>query len=758
MADGTVNGTYDNTRTVYEGGIAMFKELLFLMTGMVLSVNSVARAQELILISNTQTWSTFDQGGFGPGDTLQILTGGNLIVTERSSLADDRHLIVEEGGTITMNARLDMNSRGQITMNGGEFHNTVDFKFPDSSGNQDVHIWLYGGLMVCAQIESIMDRGSILHVGGGVLRVGNTLAGGRYDPENTDEWAIVPIPPYDEIMIMDIGGGWKEISATSPWAVMECWPANGATDVVRNVVLGWTPAEFASAHNVYLGTVFDDVNNADITDPLGVLVAQGLETNTFVPDDLLEYGQTYYWRVDEVDDANPARPWKGMVWSFTVESLSYPISAERITVTASSYQQDQSPDKTIDGSGLLDDLHSTVLTDMWLSEPGESGSAWIRYEFDKVYQMHEMFVWNYNGESFLLALGLKDVSLEHSIDGMTWTPVENVTQFAQASGLNDYAHNTTVVLGDIPVKYVKITANSNWGGGGFFNQYGLSEVRFMHIPVFAREPDPEDGASGVDIDVILGWRAGREAAEHNLYISTDQQAVRDGTAPVVTASQTGYGPLSLDLGSTYYWRVDEVNHTKTAPIWEGDTWSFTTSEYLVVDDFESYNDITAGQEGSNLVYATWVDGYENPSMNGSTMGYTTGSSMETTTVHGGRQSVPVLYDNSVASMSEVTVNPAALAIGSDWTKGGAGVLSLWFYGDPNNAVTEQMYVKLNDMKKFYDGDAGNIATPSWTRWDIELASFGTNLSNVTTMTIGFERTGVTGGSGMVFIDDIRLYP
>ena len=45
-------------------------------------------------------------------------------------------------------------------------------------------------------------------------------------------------------------------------------------------------------------------------------------------------------------------------------------------------------------------------------------------------------------------------------------------------------------------------------------------------------------------------------------------------------------PASLLYGTTYYWRVDEVN-TVTYP---GDVWSFTTQEFAAVDDFESYND------------------------------------------------------------------------------------------------------------------------------------------------------------------------
>ncbi|GAI91309.1 unnamed protein product, partial [marine sediment metagenome] len=42
----------------------------------------------------------------------------------------------------------------------------------------------------------------------------------------------------------------------------------------------------------------------------------------------------------------------------------------------------------------------------------------------------------------------------------------------------------------------------------------------------------------------------------------------------------GYGPLSLELGKTYYWKVNEVNMVEEPNTWEGEIWSFSTPEYL----------------------------------------------------------------------------------------------------------------------------------------------------------------------------------
>ncbi len=126
-------------------------------------------------------------------------------------------------------------------------------------------------------------------------------------------------------------------------------------------------------------------------------------------------------------------------------------------------------------------------------------------------------------------------------------------------------------------------------------------------------------------------------------------------------------------------------------------------------------------------------------------------------MHDGDQSVPFSYDNSVATYSEATANIANLAIGGNWTLHGIKSLSLWFYGDPNN-TPEQMYVKLNDVKVLYNGDADNVTKSLWRPWDIDLADFaGLDLSNVIEFSIGFERIGLSGGSGTVIFDNFRLY-
>ncbi len=527
-------------------------------------------------------------------------------------------------------------------------------------------------------------------------------------------------------------------------------PADGATDVARDLALSWTPGMHADKHDVYFGINSSDVNDADRANPLDVLVSRDQDANSYGLVELLQFDQTYYWRIDEVNAPPDFTLYKGEVWQFTAELFAPPVPSVNITATASSSNSAaEEPENTVNGSGLdADDLHSVETVDMWITALSDPGPAWIQYEFDRVYKLYEMLVWNHNSsfESFV-GFGLKDVTIEYSTNGTDYTRLGITHEFARAPGTDGYAQNTTVDFGGTAAKYVRLTANSNWGG--IMPQYGLSEVRFLYIPVNATEPYPDSGATDVDVDVTLSFRAGREAAEHHLYFSADEQFVIDGTAPVAITTEVSYGPLSLDLGKTYYWRVDEVNEAETLTTWESNIWSFTTTDHLIVDDFESYNDLDPADPDSKRIFNVWIDGY-GVATNGSLVGYEIPPFCEQTIVHGGKQSMPLSYSNTggaAYSEAELPLSPP-----QNWTQAGAVTLVLYFHGAEGN--TGQLYVKVDGSKVVYGGDAGDIAKAEWKQWNIDLASLGASVQNVTKLGIGIDGNGATG---TLYIDDIRLY-
>jgi len=688
-----------------------------------------------------------------PGKPELTMKGGNLELTDFvwwGDYDDIEAYWYHSGGTVTVANEFELGwgpgtgGAGTLDMTGGTI-TAGRLVVPTSSGAYG-NFFLRGGTFTVRESGGLrMNANGLIDITDGVLvlegdetaRVNNFIARGQ----------IIAYGGIGTVLVTYSGQRTTVTALGSPRA-SNPKPADEATDVLREVVLGWTSGIYVpstNGHKVYFSDNFNDVK--------GGIGGVAQDVNSYTPPQLLDFGTTYYWRVDEVNGPPDHTVYQGDVWSFTTEPFAYPI--QNITATASSqFNANTGPENTINSSGLDDnDLHSTDETGLWISNMTGPQPTWIQYDFDRVYKLHQMWVWNYNSAiEPVVGFGIKDATIEYSTDSASWTTL-GTHEFARASGAASYAYNTTVDFGGVVAKYVKITANSNFGS--ILPQYGLSEVRFLYVPVLAREPNPASGAADADVDGVLSWRAGREAATHNVYISADEQAVIDETiSPVsilASGSYANHATGPLDLGQSYYWKVNEVNEAETPVTWQGDVWNFSTQQYLVVDDFEDYNDFEPDR-----IFDTWVDGWGDPA-NGSQVGSAEPPFAGWNIVHSGEQSMPLHYDNSTTSYSEATANVANLPVGRDWTKYGIKTLSLWFYGDPTNAA-ELMYMKINGVKVVYGGDVTDIQSALWHEWNIELSSFGVNLSNVTELSIGLERSGVAGGSGVVYFDDIRLYP
>ncbi|MFC1766599.1 LamG-like jellyroll fold domain-containing protein, partial [Planctomycetota bacterium] len=427
-----------------------------------------------------------------------------------------------------------------------------------------------------------------------------------FDGMIDDVWIYDRSLMQDEIRRVMVGGSFDYSSRPRP--------AQDANDVERDRILSWAPGESAHTHNVYLGTSWEDVNDATVGNPLGVLVSAGQDANFYIPDALLDYGQTYHWRVDEVNAPPDSTVFVGDVWTFETEPFAYPV--ENILATASSSQGGSGPENTVNGSGLnMDDEHGTLATDMWLSQVGGTQPSWIQYDLGREYKLDSMLVWNSNqGLEDLFGVGIREASIELSVDGENWTLFSDV-EFAQGTGEANYAANTSVDLQGVTASYVRITAKSNWKN--FVPQFSLSEVRILYLPLQARTPQPADGAADVDPGIAsLTWRGGREAAQSQVIFSDDIATVEDNSALVGTVAESliDATDLNIQLGTQYFWRVNEVNEAEVPTTWFGDIWSFSTSDFLIVDDMEPY----ANSPGLEL-WATWVDGYDVPG-NGALVG------------------------------------------------------------------------------------------------------------------------------------------
>ena len=275
-------------------------------------------------------------------------------------------------------------------------------------------------------------------------------------------------------------------------------------------------------------------------------------------------------------------------------------------------------------------------------------------------------------------------------------------------------------------------------------------------------PNPSNGAVDVKQTQIITWSPSVFAASHEVYFGTDGDAVKnaDTGSPEYKGtrdlSSESYDPGKLEWDTAYYWRIDEVNNTNPDSPWTGILWSFTTANFLVVDDFESYNDLDPADPDSNRIFNVWIDGYDDPT-NGSLVGSDTPPFAEQTIVHGDNQSLPIYYDNSVG-YSEATLT---LTYPRDWTENGVTTLSIWFRGDSDNAA-ETLYVALNGSAVVNHDNPNAAQITTWTQWNIDLQAFadqGVNLANVNTIALGLgnKNNPQAGGSGTMYFDDIRLY-
>ena len=272
--------------------------------------------------------------------------------------------------------------------------------------------------------------------------------------------------------------------------------------------------------------------------------------------------------------------------------------------------------------------------------------------------------------------------------------------------------------------------------------------------------NPSNGAVDVKQTQIITWSPGVYAASHEVYFGADEDALKNANtgSPEYKGTRDlgaeSYDPGMLEWNTTYYWRIDEVNNTNPDSPWTGILWSFTTANFLIVDDFESYNDLDPTDPDSNRIFNAWIDGYDDPT-NGSLVGYDNPPFAEQTIVHGGNQSLPLYYDNSVG-YSEATLT---LTYPRDWTENGVSTLTIWFRGNSDNAA-ETLYVALNGSAIVTNDNPDAAQITAWTEWTIDLQAFGVNLADVNTIALGLgnKNNPAAGGSGTMYFDDIRLYP
>ncbi len=635
-----------------------------------------------------------------------------------AELAGDRGFVTREAayafkssGNIlrfTTPGVLDYNGNNTVLTAGAWQHVAVTFTPNQTEG---LTFYLDG-------VETDRINSTGLNAGGGPFRMGN------------NQWSQLYVGMLDDVQVYDHILTPEEIvdamEGLNVELASEPSPEDGTVDVMPVTAVSWSAGEYAAQHDVYFGTDFDDVNSATVDDA----VYQGRQDATEYDPDALTLGTTYFWRIDEVNAAPDNTVFKGVTWSFEVEPVGFAVPIGAVVATATSTTEGQDPNSTVNGSGLNEnDEHSNLQEDMWLGTDADVTPS-IQYEFEKVEKLEKVHVWNHNTQTeTILGFGIKEALIESSLDGETWTEVGTVV-LGQGTGMADYV-GEDVDLAGVVARVIKITGLSNFSILGL-PQKGLSEVRFYAMPMRARLESPAAGTLGLDPLVDLSWRAGRDSVQHEVLMGADPNALTL-VATVDEPSTTA----SVDLESTIYWQINEVNADMDPAVWEGDLWSFGTMAFVTVDDMESYQ-----SEDGSWVWETWTDGFGDDD-NGALLGHN-GDDMETGVVYDGSQSLPYYYGQGGAASSEATRD-----INRDWGQHGVVSLSLMFSGTTTN-TPGQMYIKVNDEKIATYPVSSDLTLPQWQAWTMDLPASA--LGNVETLAIGFE-----GGSGVVYIDAIRLY-
>ena len=611
----------------------------------------------------------------------------------------------------------------------------------------------------------------------------------------------------------------NDANAASPWKgdVWSFWvqpataynplPTDGVPFVLLEPDLVWDGGIGALFHTVFFGESYDEVDN--------MLVGWMTANTTIAPAEAQLFGPlqpetTYYWRVDEF--AMTGVTTKGDVWSFTTSpeiAVSDPDLTgwwtldEGVGAAALDWSGHGHHGSFVGEPVWVDGYHGGALefgggdyvetgadaTDLgiegnkpkttmaWaLTRSFNGGGLWDLGSNNDGRNWSVRTTGNLN-EWRVQRYGFPTYDFDVTVEALNeWTHFALV--YDGASGGDDsrlYANGELVANQTIELDTNATTRTFQiglWSGTSFDGVIddvrvyakALTEAEIAEAmrgnPLLAGSPNP---GPGVTVDVrdatMLSWATGDTAVSHDVYFGTDRAAVAaaDNSAPEFQGNQPGTSFSLAGLvefgGGDYFWRVDEIE--ADGAVQTGYIWRFNVSDFLVVEDFESYNN-----EVGSRVFERWIDGIGftlpepgNPGNGtGAAVGhdiwsadspYLDGLIMETANVYAGGQAMPIYYSGALSEADR------SFAPGQNWTVEGVTTLVVHFRGQADN--TGNLYVEINGVKVPYAGDAADIAGTKWIAWEIDLASVGTNLTNVTTLTIGVE-----GGTGVLYVDHIIL--
>jgi len=485
-------------------------------------------------------------------------------------------------------------------------------------------------------------------------------------------------------------------------------PKDGVMIKETWVTLSWSPGDYAVSHDVYLGDNFDDVNDG-VGDTFrgnqtGTLLVAGFPGYPY-PGGLIP-GTTYYWRIDEVNEAEPNSPWKGNVWSFTIppKTAYIPVPADGAESVVLDVTLTWTP-------GFGAKLHTVYLGEDFDTVNEATGGAPIGLTSYRAGPLKFAKVYYWRVDEF-------DGAATYKGDVWSFTTLGAVSGPNPADGAVDI--KPSVVL--------------KWVAGA---------VAASHEVYFGTAEDAVKNATKTSLEYKGQKALGEEYYDPGKLILNTTYYWRIDEVNAANTDSPWLGNLwSFTTGDFFVIDDFEDYDASDNQIW-----------YAWHDGLGYGTPGTAGYFAGNGTGAAVGD-------------ETTASYTEETIVHGGGQSMPLNYDNNKQGFSKYSEVGHTLTVQRDWTEEAVVELSLWFYGDPNNS-NEPLYVAVSNSAGtpavVIHDDPAATQIDTWTQWIIPLQAFadqGINMANVDRLTIGIGTKGnmtIPGGSGKMYFDDIRLY-
>jgi len=401
-------------------------------------------------------------------------------------------------------------------------------------------------------------------------------------------------------------------------------PKDGVLHTGTWVNLAWRAGDFAVSHDIYLGDSFDDVNEgvgdtfrANQTD---VFYVAGFPGYAY-PDGLVS-GTTYYWRIDEVNEAEPNSPWKGDVWSFSIPPKTgyNPVPADGAEFIPVDAELTWTP-------GFGAKLHYMYFGEDFdtVNNATEGEPLGVASYSPGPLQLAKTYYWR-----------VDEFDITATYKGEVWS----FTTEGAVSGPNP-------ANGDVDVSPTQILT---WNAGA---------VAASHDVYF-----------GADADAVAS--ATKASPEYKGAKALGEENYDPGRLLLETAYYWRIDEVN-DTNPDSPWAGN---------VWSFTTGDFFVIDDF--EDYDAGDNQIWYSWHDGLGYGVQgTDPYFAGNGTGSAVGdETTASFTEETIVHGGLQAMPLVFDNNKQGYSKYSEVGLTLSAIRDWTAEGVGELSIWFRGNP----------------------------------------------------------------------------